>query len=246
MRLNQKRLVREAAKSGFAEFAPAISKDGLSLVRSSVVAPLFEHIMVHLKSAVYADAFLSVSPYPIAFGIISKTDKEFRVFLSPETRYHQQSLSSWDDAKQWEDLFLANLDSLSSRFASLSGPTLIQCVDPIMEKVNGYLNCAGDLFSIFDREFGFMSEIREQDQSIVGRMTTHAGQMMYRRCENTALACHLLLRYSGEVDGIRDQISHPRFYRNEEVAARLHLLIDKIANKRREYFALGGLHRTPP
>ena len=244
MCLNRKRLVKETGSMGFLPIEPDFLKNGLSLYRPSAVEPLYEHILVSLQSAVQARSFISASPHPCSFPIISIGDNDFRDFMSPETWYHQTILSNRDEARTWENKFLKHVSLYSAAAATKLGPGLLEQLTPIFNIVGKYLQHSGDLFQIFDREFAFMNELTSEDQEVATRMSTQASQIVYRRCENAALACHLLLRYSIEVEGHRDELMDPKFFKNGQVTARVHLLTDAIAAKRREYRAAGGLCRT--
>jgi hypothetical protein len=230
VRLNRDRLTRLMTAEGFALNLPEALKGGISFIRESSEPRLYEHIRVAPSPGAYADLILSAATYASCHRPVSEVDDRLRTFLTDNNWYRAADLTTANEATEWVDRLAANASSFARTSSMERGPLLAQRLQSVFDAVDRCTRSLGDLFSIFDREFAFLTEATNVEHAETERLARFGWRNLYLNSEDAELASSLLVRFADKSVG-------------QELTAKLILLTDYIRKQRCEYGHVGGLGR---
>jgi hypothetical protein len=251
-RFDSDRLSQRLAPHGFAHNLPQLIKGGvpqevlkgrISFVRRSSVERFYEHVHIQAGKVAWAEAVISAASFTSCHPCVSEHDGRLRAFLSGDSQFQTTRLATWAEAKAWQERLVENADSYCKRLAAGKGPVLTRRLEPVFAAVDLYVRALGDIFAVFDREFGFLAETQSEEQTEVNRLASLARSMLYLNYEDATLASLTMVRFGAEVEQCASPFQEKAPHRDAGLAARLVLLTDYIRAKRLEYEAAGGLCR---
>jgi hypothetical protein len=155
--------------------------------------------------------------------------------LGGPSPFNVSSMSTRLEAKKWLSRLVEVASNVCPSVASERGPALVQRLQPVFDKVDQYAERLGDLSTIFDREFAFVSAVSVVELPEIERLARLARSMLYLNSDDAKLASLALIRFGDEVEGRALPFRDTTPQRDEGLAARLILLSDLIRGKRLEF-----------
>jgi hypothetical protein len=236
-------LANRLAQLGFAHNFPASHKNGFAFVRNSSIPRLYEHVLINAENPVYAEAVISAASRASCHPCVSERDGCLRALLSSGSRYGSKLIFTPAEAKAWQDRLIENADASCRAASSEFGPLLFKRLEPVLYAVDRYQKKIGEIFAVFDREFAFVQDVRDEERSEIERLAAKAHSILFLDAEDAKLASLVLVRFGSEVEGIEAPFQNANPRAGNELGSRLILLVDFIQNKRRAYAQAGGRSR---
>jgi hypothetical protein len=116
-------------------------------------------------------------------------------------------------------------------------------LQPVFLAVDRYVQSLGDMFAVLDREFAFTEEAPPSEKPVADRIATLGRSMLYLNLEDAKLASLASVRFGAEVERRADPWDGVSPHRDNQLAARLILLVDYVRKQRLEYKIAGGVAR---
>ncbi len=205
MKLSEKRLVELLKHDGFELVSFDKTTKDIHFVRNSKMDQLFEHLFVcgqgKWGEVVYAFSTVSAVRLFSDKGIVSEEDdNELLYELETDKERHWTELNSLVETKAWEQQLAKVAAIFTARNAENKGPKLLARLDRYFDDVQKYLCLAGDINSIFEREYQWTMEFNENIRNAAERVADNSF-LRHAAYDDVLLACLILFKYGDSVEG---------------------------------------------
>jgi hypothetical protein len=242
-RFDPERLSQLLAPCQFTINSPEFVKGRLSFVRRSSFERLYEHLLITTTNPAYVETVMSGASFRSCHDCVSEIDTRFRSFMATDARYQKSDVSTAVKAVAWQKRLVENADTFCKSMAKEKGPALAKRLAAVFKLVELYVIALGEISSVLDREYSFVTEIPRADQIEADRLASQARSMLYLNSEDAKLASVTLVRYGPIIEGEDSAFRGKKPYQNTTLAARIILLTDYIRVKRFDYDTDRGLYR---
>ena len=200
--------------------------------RPSVVPNLFEHLHVcgqgkHAE-VLYAMTALSAIKNFDPDECVSIRDLDLMFLLEGNTDRHWTEIHTPADKKNWESRLVESADDACRKTSQKLGAELLHLIAQERPVVDRFIALAGDLSTVLDREFAYLSETQgEQLQKITYWSWAHN--------DNRLLAAHLFFRLAKDIDSRLLQGCDCRLRDNDSLRRLLLMITDHVATCRTRF-----------
>jgi hypothetical protein len=201
--------------------------------RPSVVPRVFEHLHVcgqgKYSNVLYAMTALSAIKHFVDDECISIRDLDLMFVLERDADRHWTEIRNSADRVEWEQRLVHAADEACRRTSQKLGDQLTSSISHARNIADKFIEYAGDLSSVLDREFAFLTETLQEHQE---RIKVWA----WGRTDDQVLACHVFFRFVTEVDSSLLGNCDCRLGDNDSLRCLMHLLADHIADCREKFY----------